>query len=145
MKGGNFMKKRYVTPAMMEELFQANEYVAACWTIACARGHDGNSVESSGVTHGTTGEDSGCGYAKNQVISSAGNGLVKMTEVLTQQAHDLDCTITDNKWNPINLKESDVKIGETVYWTTSATDDSGRVWHHYGQVQSAGKGNANHS
>lgn len=143
------MKKQYITPVMTEELFQANEYVAACWTIACARATDGNSVEPSvkgqEVTHGKYGKNSGCGFAENQVISSNGDGTVKMTEVLTRQNGDLPCTITDSSWNQITLKEKDVKIGETVYWTTSATDGTGRVWHHYGQVQSAGSGNANHS
>ena len=147
MKGGDLMRKQYVTPMMSEEVFQAEEYVAACWTVACERAGTQYWQEDAArdVSHNRFNGGKGCGYAKNQVISSAGDGTVKMTEVLTKGQGDLSCTITDSHWNKTTLKESDVKIGETVYWTTTATDGTNRVWHHWGTVQSMGGGNANHS
>lgn len=33
------MKKRWETPKAMVEEFEANEYVAACWTVACNVGN----------------------------------------------------------------------------------------------------------
>lgn len=141
------MKKQYVTPVMREETFQAEEYVAACWTVACARAGTKYAQEDSerDVSHNRFSGNRGCGYAQNQVISTQADGTVKMVEVSTKNQGDLPCTITDASWNATTLSSSDIAIGETVYWTTTATDGTGRVWHHYGQVQAAGDGDANHS
>ena len=135
------MKLTYVTPQMKEEVFTANEYVATCWAIGCARAYDGNSQEQQyGVSHGAQAEGTGCGHATNQAIRVADNGAVSMVELQTDGLGDLPCTITDANWHKTALNQSQVATGNTVYWTTTAAD--GRTWHHYGQIEGS---DVNHS
>lgn len=139
------MKLKYVTPQMREEVFQANEYVAACWYIGCERAFDTDNVEweQQGVSHGSNNDGTGCGHQENQAIRVSDNGVVSLVEVRTSGLGDLQCTITDSSWNPTTLKQSDVKTGNMVYWTTSADN---RIWHHYGKIEGTDSGaNANHS
>lgn len=137
------MKLTYVTPQMHEEIFQANEYVAACWYIGCAKAGSDDYYESGDITHGAQASGTGCGHAQNQAIRVSDTGVVSMVEVQTDRLGDLPCTITDSKWNPITLNQSDVETGKTIYWTTTSGN---RTWHHYGTVGGTGDGaNANHS
>lgn len=143
------MKKKYVTPVMGAELFEAEEYVAACWMVGCARAWNGDGTEVStgrgDVVHKSYSGGKGCGYAENQVIGQNADGTISMVEKDVLNQGQLACTITDSSWNPISMKASDVKVGETVYWITNANDGSGRSWHHYGEVQAANGSDANHS
>lgn len=138
------MEKRvYTTPVMQEECFMADEYVAACWKVACDRPTNGDYDEgaSNDVTHKLYEGNQGCGYADNQVITENADGTVSMTEVNVKNQGTLPCTITDSSWNATTLNASDVKSGETIYWITNANDGSGRTWHHYGEAEVYG----NHS
>ena len=65
-----------------------------------------------------------------------------MTEKNTRQQGDLECIITDANWNPVQgLNANNITNGQTIHWITNAADDSGRIWHHYGNIQM----NNNHS
>lgn len=145
-------KLAYTTPVMSEEVFEADEYVAACWDVACAYGYKAgvggkiNDVFPQGsldITHGMTDKGTGCGYAENQSIVVDANGNVSMTEVDTDRLGNLPCTITDKDWNPTTLNQKQLTGKSVVYWTTTAQD--GRTWHHMGYVNLGDASNSNHS
>lgn len=137
-------KREYVTPVMSEEIFEADEYIAACWKVACARpGTDDYDEHVSGkdVTHNLYDGGKGCGNANNQWIVENEDGTFSMIEKNTKNQGDLTCIMTDSNWGNETLKASNVSVGETVYWITNASDNSNRTWHHYGTVEA----NGNHS
>lgn len=138
-------KRAYTTPVMHEECFMADEYIAACWDVACARaGSDDYAEPSVGgkeVTHASNADGKGCGHAENQIITENADGTVSMTEVNVPNQGTLPCVMTDSSWNPVSLNAGDVKTGDTIYWVTNANDGSARTWHHYGTAQVYG----NHS
>ena len=39
----------------------------------------------------------------------------------------------NSNWSDLNWTLTDVTEGETIYWTTTASD--GRIWYHKGQVE----------
>lgn len=129
-------KKTYCKPEMRVEEFTPNEYVGACWGVACSR-EKANTYEKShyspvgfqtwadlGCSHDT----GHCDQSGNQIISTdAGT----MTEVGTDGLGNLPCTIySDANYRSV-LGVSDVKVGDYIYWTTAAGN---RVWHHQGTV-----------
>lgn len=66
--------KDYVKPMMESEVFAANEYIAACFQLACHRGSYGNSYpdsnwdgpERGGVSHSTIGTPTQINFPKSQ-------------------------------------------------------------------------------
>lgn len=75
------MKKAYETPTACAEEFMPNEYVAACFQLACGRGSDPSlpygshwdSSERGDVSHSTIGTPDTCGDASaNRVITDDG-------------------------------------------------------------------------
>lgn len=146
------MKKTWEHPAIMVQQFEANEYVAACWGVGCtvswANDYEKTHTNSWGETWWDFGcsHDSGhCGNSSNQVIfdyDENGTGDA-MIETGTAGLGDLNCTIyTDDSFSTTR-PVSGVSIGETIYWTTAASD--GRVWHHMGQVFATAEGHPNRS
>ena len=137
-------KLAYTTPVMSEEVFEADEYVAACWKVACARsGTDDfdEKVLGKDVTHKLYDGNKGCGYADNQWIEENGDGTYSMTERNTVNQGNLTCIMTNSEWNNPTTTISSVKGGDKLYWITNANDGSNRTWHHYGTVET----NGNHS
>lgn len=137
-------KKEYRMPIINEEVFEADEYVAACWKVACARPGTADydeGVFGKDVTHKLYDGGKGCGNANNQWIVENADGTFSMIEKNTKNQGDLTCIMTDSSWQNTTLKVSDVKDGDMVYWITNASDGSGRTWHHYGLAE----GNGNHS
>lgn len=132
-------KLAYKTPVMNEEQFAADEYVAACWTVACELPGTNEYYETQGITHMKYDNGEGCGHAVNQVIKEDANGKVSMVEVSTQGLGDLPCTMTDSNWNTVSYHSGEITDGMKVYWTTSAS--GGRTWHHRGTASVDG----NHS
>ena len=143
-------KKEYVTPIMTEEVFEADEYVAACWGVACAygvQGKDDGMVDlvdvRSSVNHRKHSSGVGCGYETNQYIVVDDNGKVSMIETGTDNLGHLACTITDAGWNnTVTLSQSDLNSTSVIYWTTSAGN---RTWHHMGYVNLKDGNSSNHS
>ena len=134
-------KLEYVTPCVTEEVFAADEYVAACWGVACDRAQekgaqDWQENEGKDVSHHKYPEGKGCGHANNQWIIGKPDGSVIMTEKNTRQQGDLECMITDAGWNSVQgLNANNIKNGQTIHWITKAADGTGRIWHHYGNIQ----------
>ena len=139
--------RRWVKPRTEVQKFEANEYVAACWGVGCdvnwsneyEKKHDRDFW--NGVTH----DAAHCGNSSNQVIfDDNNNGTAdRMIETGTDGLGDLNCIIyTDGNYNTIR-DVSTVKIGETIYWTTTATD--GRTWNHKGTVFATAEGHPNRS
>lgn len=131
---------RYETPMMREECFAANEYVAACWQVAC--NIDGPDTHASnqgrqGVTH----RKEHCGTAANQVIHKDGSGYTMIEENVENQPNLL-CTITTSDWGQAIALDHEPTHGETIYWTTTGVMGSASTtWHHRGTVENA----SNHS
>ena len=136
-------KLEYVTPCVSEEVFAADEYVAACWGVACERGVNGEE-ESAGISHRktTVNGKTGCGYKEHQYIMTDANGNVTMKEINTDGLGILPCTITNYNWGETrSLNKNDLNTGDMIYWTTSSGN---RTWHHKGVVDISGNG-TNHS
>lgn len=137
------MKEKWVAPRTVIEEFAPNEYVAVCWGVQCNVNaanlfEQTNKPEGSNKTWwelGCSHDNAHCGAMGNQVIYDYNNDgkADKMEEVKTEIG-DLPCTV-ENIGN--------VKVGDYIYWTTSASD--GRVWHHQGRVQSTVTGHPNMS
>ena len=125
--------REYVRPMMTGETFATNEYVAACWYIACDYGQgEHNHYDPYGEYHNAYENGTGCGHAQNQVIRES-NGVFRISEE-DGFGEDYQMQMTRNSnWSDLNWTLTDVREGETIYWTTTASD--GRIWYHKGQVE----------
>ena len=139
--------KRWVRPRTEVQVFEANEYVAACWGVAC-------DVEWSNkyeMTHGrdywngVTHDSAHCGNSSNQVIFDYDDDGIadQMIETGTYGLGDLGCTIYWNEKYSNVRNVSTVSVGDTIYWTTTASD--GRTWNHKGTVFATAEGHPNRS
>lgn len=128
--------REYVRPMMTGETFATNEYVAACWYIACDYGQGDNGHRDPidrNLYHNTNSDGTGCGHADNQVIRDISDGMFAMREE-DGFGEDYDVLMTRNEsWLGLSSTLSGVQVGETIYWTTTASD--GRIWRHKGQVE----------
>lgn len=116
------LKKAWVTPEATLEEFTPNEYVSSCWGVKCDKASD-----SFLNPHKT----SYCGSLNNQAIYDYDNDGVAdaMYEVARQKP--LECTLyTDGKYN-VEKNISEVKIGDTIYWTNTY---AAITYQHYGTV-----------
>ena len=86
--------KNYVKPMMESEVFAANEYIAACFQLACGRGSDPSfpygrhwwSGERGNVSHSTIGTPNTCGdAAANRVITDDGGVFQSVGEFNGEQ------------------------------------------------------------
>lgn len=134
------MKKRWETPKAMVEEFEANEYVAACWGVACSV-DEANEVEKkwmlnqweNNYENGQTHSADHCGVQTNQwVIDDNNDGTVdRMVETGTDGLGNLNCTLYANSSYRDTASFGGVKVGSYIYWTTSSGN---RTWHHQGTV-----------
>ena len=143
--------KRWVKPRTEVQVFEANEYVAVCWGVACdvswANGYeqrfgywdDGN--VSHALDH--------CGNSSNQVIYDRNNDGVgeRMVETGTDGLGTLNCIIyTDCNERTGEftgrISASQVHVDDLIYWTTSS---GSRTWHHRGTVTATAEGHPNRS
>lgn len=140
------MIKRWETPRIAVEKFEANEYVAACWGVKCdvdwANDYEWWEGDyRNGVTH----DNAHCGSASNQVIFDDNNDGTadRMIETGTDGLGDLECAIYwDGNYQSIR-PVSTVEVGDVIYWTTQAGD--GRTWNHKGTVMASTPGHPNRS
>ena len=135
------MKRKYERPMAFEETFMTNEYVAACWGVACSI-DSANKVDKGhyGVDHVAK----HCGLDTNQHIYTNSKGVaVSMIEEGTDGLGNLTCHLyTDASYQDPKSYAS-VKPREYIYWTTKSGD--GRIWHHQGYVKPTYKNRPNHS
>lgn len=157
-------KKTYEKPVLHAEQFIPNEYVAACWYIACSLGtndcyvkddadynnesfnHTGENSngyiwskatkDANGSKHSRNSNGTGCGWATNQHIYQNADGSFSITEENVPEGSTLVCTIT----SPSPLKE--ISDGLTVKWTTS---NGSTTWLHEGTVSLTAQNRPLHS
>lgn len=135
------MKKKWVAPRVEVQKFEANEYVAACWGVAC----DTQAAEEWEMSyfHIPKNHDSGvCGSFDNQVVYDDNNDNVadRMVEL---HGYERQATLyTDNTYRT-EKDIRDIKPGDKIYWITK---DLGFVkYHHVGTVQATVPGHPNRS
>lgn len=140
------VRKSWETPRAMAEEFEANEYVAACWGVACQVDWANQFERQQGdYNHGVTHDSDHCGNPRNQVIYDYNSDGIAdaMIEEGTDGLGDLRCEIFGDRSYSSPLNISDVKSRMTIYWTTSSSD--GRTWNHRGKVFNEYPGRPNHS
>ena len=126
--------KRWETPRTVVQGFEANEYVAACWYIACDYGEIGRNDPQGGLYHAAYSNGTGCGHADNQVIREIRDGVFRLREE-DGFGEDYNLEMTRNaKWQGLSGTLTNVQVGDIIYWTTTASD--GRIWYHKGTVES---------
>lgn len=135
------MKKKWVAPRVEVQKFEANEYVAACWGVAC----DTQAAEGWEMSyfHFPKIHDSGvCGSFDNQVVYDDNNDNVadRMVEL---HGYERQATLyTDNTYST-EKDIRDIKPGDKIYWITK---DLGIFeYHHVGTVQATVPGHPNRS
>lgn len=140
------MKKIWEAPQTWVQDFEANEYVAACWGVGCDTVWSNNYEKGQGdYDNGVTHQTNHCGNSSNQVIFDYDDDGIgdRMIETGTDGLGNLVCTIyADDNYKTVR-DVSSVKVGETIYWTTRASD--GRVWNHRGTVFATAAGHPNRS
>lgn len=138
--------KRWKTPKTVVQEFEANEYVAACWGVGCDVSWSNNYEKWQGdYWNGVTHDAAHCGNSSNQVIfDDNDDGIAdRMIETGTDGLGDLACKIYTNARYDTIRDVSSVKVGDTIYWTTTASD--GRTWNHMGTVFATADGHPNRS
>lgn len=149
------MLEKWETPRVTIQEFEPNEYVAACWAIACKYGIQGGEAginnnnlpfwlhEKSDATHTLRSDGTGCGHEDNQFITENANGSFSVMEINTQGLGDLNTRLTTNSnYRGLSSSISGVEPGDTIYWTTSSGN---RTWYHMGTVSTADYGHPNRS
>ena len=142
---------KWETPRILVQQFEANEYVAACWGVGCSVNEANNYEKTHYFKFPQTWYEIDCSHAEehcgnsgNQVIYDDNNDGTpdRMTEIGTDGLGKLSCTIyTDINYTTERTVDS-VKVGEKIYWTTSAGN---KVWHHVGIVEEKVPGHPNRS
>ena len=149
------MKKMWEEPSIQVQEFMPNEYVAACWAIACTYGIQGGEAginntnlpfwlhERTDATHTLRSDGTGCGHEDNQFITENANGSFSVMEINTQGLGNLNTRLTKNSnYSGLSSSIGDVDPGDTIYWTTSSGN---RTWYHMGTISTADYGHPNRS
>ena len=142
------MKKMWSEPRIAVQEFVPNEYVAACFKLACGRGSDPSlpygshwqTGEWGNVSHSTIGTPHTCGDASaNRVITDDGGFFQSVGEFNGEQGW------LNGGFDYILQKDGNntVDAGDVIFWHTTASD--GRKWTHWGVVQQQDSSHPNHS
>lgn len=148
--------REYVRPMMTGETFAPNEYVAACWTVACKVGNGdygnyapyrwwgrdwsrwGGDEPYGSKCHDHTGS---CSQAVNNQFNVAEDGTVSFYAESSSDQGSLNGGFTSYIDNNGNSKVDD---GDIIFWyTLSASGD--RRWNHYGVVTDPDSSHPNRS
>lgn len=151
------MKERWRTPSIQVEEFEANEYVAACYSVVCDV-NAANDVEKewiigrnpwwpweeiSNYEDGQTHSASACGALGNYyVIDNNGDGRFDGMIENSSDLGRLTCTIYTDASYRTQASWSGISSGQTIYWTTNR---GSRTWHHQGVVGLADSSHPNRS
>lgn len=135
--------KKWTAPVIEVQVFEANEYVAACWGVACDT-NEANAFEKRMNNYPVGGHNSSlCGKQSHQyVFTDANNVAIGMQEQKHPSWGTLTCTLyTDQNYN-VKRNIATVDPGDVIYWTTQKF---GNLYHHVGTVQASYPGNPNRS
>ena len=139
------LKKNWEMPVTVVQKFEPNEYVAACWGVACDVSWANWYEQYNGYWDGgnVSHASDHCGNSSNQVIFDYDDNGVgdAMIETRTDGLGNLECTIYKDAFET-EIQPDDVKIGQLIYWTTSSGN---RTWHHRGTVTATAEGHPNRS
>lgn len=144
-------KKMWREPSVEVQEFVPNEYVAACFKLACQRGPENSltygshwdSHERGDVSHSAIGTPNTCGDASaNRVITDDGGVFQSVGEFNGEQG-----------WLNGGLDEilqmdgnNTVDPGDVIFWHTNASGKfDNRKWNHWGVVQQQDPSHPNHS
>lgn len=149
--------KRYVRPMMDAQMFVINEYVAACFSVACQVANSTrNPVDGTVwsivewetqtpyhiVSH-TTGEGTCGSSASNYITTGDNNTITSIAELNAEQGRFLYGKITG--YSDLN-GDKIVNEGDYVSWTTTCSWAQGdKGWHHWGYLVASDKKHPNHS
>lgn len=141
------MKRRWETPKAIVEEFEANEYVAVCWGVAC---HIDKANEYERRIHNSAQDHRSeyCGTTGHQWLTDRNNDGTpeSMSEIGTDGLGTLACTIYTDGTYRRRGNISEVEVGDYIYWTTSAgSGGDRRIWHHQGLVTETTPGHPNRS
>lgn len=145
------MKSRYMKPVLAVQNFVPNEYVAACFELACGRGSDSSfpygrywdDPERGDVSHSPIGTPNTCGDAgANRVITDDGGLFQSVGELNGEQGWlngGLDYISQMDGNNTVDP-------GDVIFWHTEASGrHDNRRWNHWGVVQQQDPDHPNHS
>lgn len=144
-------KKQWVRPNAVGQVFEANEYVAACYSLACNVG-PGLSGASNGsnwshdeygndITHASAGTTGTCADANvNRVLTDNGGVVESVGEYNKDQGW---INGGFDKWID-NNHDGIVNTGDTIYLYT-LSGDKNRRWNHRGTLEALDASNPNHS
>lgn len=145
------MKKNREMPKTVVQRFEPNEYVAACYMLACGRGPEDNleygshweSPEQGNVSHSALGTRHTCGDASaNRVITSEGGIFESVGELNGEQGW------LNGGFDEILQMDGNntVDPGDVIFWHTNASGwNDNRKWNHWGVVQQQDPDHPNHS
>lgn len=107
------MKRKYERPMAFEETFMTNEYVAACWGVACSI-DSANKVDKDHPTVNHTADH--CGLDTNQHIYTNSKGVaVSMIEEGTDGLGNLTCNLYTDSTYRYSKRYSSVKPENYIY------------------------------
>lgn len=143
------MKKNWEMPKTVVQRFEPNEYVAACYQLACRRGSEGNLYgkwywdgdgERGNVSHSVIGTPDTCGDASaNRVITDDGGVFQSVGEFNGQQGW-----LNGEMTYLMDPDENGIDPGDTIFWYTVSSDGK-RRWNHWGYVEQEDPDHPNHS
>lgn len=143
------MKRIYETPTVFVENFMAEEYVAACYFLACERGSKGTKPVSnwnheefgSDIRHESSMAGTCSDRNANRVISDT--GFLNASEVGEYNKDQGWITGEIDGWDDTN-NNNKLDVGEIIYWHTFNAGKT-RRWNHWGTLQQADPNHPNHS
>lgn len=137
--------RTYTTPKITSEQFVPNEYISACWQVACNIGNgnygqygyrDGWRYWNHQQPYGNNCHDhtGSCSQAENNVFTVSDDGNVTFNFENSSDQGELSGGYTDY----IDEDESgSISNGDIIFWYTSTEQNGRRRWNHYGTVQSS--------
>lgn len=135
--------KKWTAPVIEVQVFEANEYVAACWGVACDT-KAATKLENQMHNNPSGGHTSSlCGVQSHQyVFTDANNVAIGMQEQKHPIWGTLTCTLYTDQSYTVRRDIANVDPGDVIYWTTQR---NGNLYHHVGTVQASYPGNPNRS
>ncbi|MGN0643687.1 hypothetical protein [Gemmiger sp.] len=150
------MKQTWVTPRVNIQNFEANEYVAACWGVACKVGSgDYGGYTWSPYWQGLEplGRDKDdhtgpCSHSENNQfrVNDSSTEVTDFWEINADQKTNLNGGVT---YYIDNDNSGNINGGDIIFWYTDGSKDQnnpyGRRWLHYGTVVNADPKHPNRS